>query len=263
MYKFFLTTLSIVFLTSCGNDESGNARLQVSLVDAPAEYDAVKVDVQEVNVRFGPADSSEGENGWQDISDFEPREEGIDLLKLVNGEEEVLVDREIPTGTLGEIRLVLGDNNTLTMGGETVNLTIPSGSESGLKIKLNEELLAGITYKLILDFDAASSVVSAGSSGKYNLKPVIHASMEAQTGAISGSVSPVEEGVAVYAVVGEDSVSTYTDAAGQFLLRALDPNGYEVVAINATDTVRTDEPVNVVIGEVSDVGELVFPVQAQ
>lgn len=261
MYKFFITALSIVFLASCGNDESGNARLQVSLVDAPAEYDAVKVEVQEVNVRFGPADASEGESGWQDISDFEPQE--IDLLKLVNGEEEVLVDREIPTGKLGEIRLVLGDNNTLTMGGETVDLTIPSGSESGLKIKLNEDLLAGITYKLILDFDAASSVVRAGSSGKYNLKPVIHASMEAQTGAISGSVSPVEEGVAVYAVVGEDSVSTYTDAAGQFLLRALDPNGYEVVAINATDTVRTEEPVNVVIGEVSDVGELVFPEQAQ
>lgn len=257
MYKSFIIILSIVFLASCGSNESENARLQVSLVDAPAEYDAVKIEVQQVNVRFGPADSNEGENGWQDLSDFDPQE--IDLLKLVNGEEEVLVDREIPTGTLGEIRLVLGDKNTLTMGGETIDLTIPSGSESGLKIKVNEDLLAGISYKLILDFDAASSIVRAGASGKYNLKPVIHASMEAQSGAISGSILPIQEGVAIYAVIGQDSVSTYSDVNGQFLLRALDPSNYQVVAINATDTVRSEGLINVVVGEVSSVGELSFP----
>lgn len=254
MMKKLLIVLTIIGLVSCSDDDPQNARLQVSLVDAPADYEAVNVDVQEVNVRFNADAESDDENGWQNISDFDAQV--FDLLRLVNGEEEVLVDRELPTGTLGEIRLVLGDNNTLSMDGQSFDLTIPSGSESGLKIKLNEDLLAGITYKLILDFDAARSIVATGS-GKYNLRPVIHASMEAQTGAIAGSINPVEEGVVVYAINGEDSVSTYTDTEGAFLLRALEANTYNLAAINATDTVRSDG-LEVVIGQVTDAGELVF-----
>jgi len=254
MYKYLLTLFSLVVLISC-NDDPQNARLQVSLVDAPAEYDAVKVDVQAVKVRFGPADSSEGENGWQDVSDFDA--EIIDLLELVNGEEEVLVDREIPSGKLGEIRLVLGNENSLVIDGQETPLTVPSGSESGLKVKLNEDILEGVTYKLILDFDAAKSVVKSGESGKYNLKPVIHASLEAQTGAIKGSVDPAIEGIVVYAIVGTDSVSTYTDVAGEFLLRALEENTYDIAALSETDTVKV-MGINVLVGEVSDAGTLTF-----
>lgn len=255
MLKKFLFALTIAGLISCSDDEPQNAHIQISLVDAPAAYEAVNVDVQEVHVRFGAADSDESENGWEDISDFDP--EVINLLDLVNGKEEVLVDREIPTGTLGEVRLVLGENNSLTMDGQTTALKVPSGSSSGLKIKLNEDLLAGVTYKLVLDFDAAKSIVQAGNSGKFNLNPVIHASMEAQTGAIAGSVDPATEGIVVYAIVGEDSVSTYTDATGDFLIRALEANTYQVAAVSETDTSRV-EGIEVVIGEVAEAGTLEF-----
>ena len=261
--KNLLATLFLAAIVmSCSDDESaGNAKLQVSLVDAPAEYDAVNIDVQEVNVKFGTAEDSESEDeneesneGWENISDFSPQV--INILDLVNGEEEVLVDREIPTGTLGEIRLVLGDDNTLTMNGESIELKVPSGSQSGLKLKVNEELLAGISYKLILDFDAAKSIVKAGNSGRFNLKPVIHASMEAQSGAISGVVSPVAESV-VYAIQGTDSVSTYTDEDGAFLIRALAEGSYDLAAISETDTARVED-VQVVIGEVTAADTLKF-----
>lgn len=271
MYKFLLSLVAgSLLLFSCSNDdEAGNARLQVALIDAPAEYDAVNIDVQEVNVRFGVAveeevegedDSEAGNDGWTNISDFEPGV--INILDLVNGEESVLVDREIPTGTLGEIRLVLGSDNTLSIGGETKALTVPSGSQSGLKIKINEELLAGVTYKLILDFDAARSVVKAGNSGKYNLKPVIHANMEAQTGAIVGSVAPAAEGIVVYAITGQDSISTYTTAEGAFLIRALEEGIYDVAAVSETDTVTTTG-VEVFIGQQASAGELAFPVEEE
>ncbi|MEP5105912.1 MAG: DUF4382 domain-containing protein, partial [Ekhidna sp.] len=181
----------------------------------------------------------------------------MNLLDLVNGTEAVLADTDIPAGRLGEVRLVLGDNNTLVMGEKTIDLTIPSGSESGLKIKINKDLLAGVTYKLIVDFDAAKSIVKAGNSGTYNLKPVIRANMEAQTGAISGSISPVEEGVVVYAIINDDSVSTYSNDEGMFLISALEANTYTVIAINATDTASA-EGIDVIVGEVSDVGILSF-----
>lgn len=246
MKNYLLTVLSIILLASCGSDDPENARLQVVLVDAPAEYDQVNIDVQEVNVKL--------DTGWTDVSDFDPQV--MNLLDLVNGTEAVLADTDIPAGRLGEVRLVLGDNNSLVISGESVDLTIPSGSESGLKIKINQDLLAGVTYKLILDFDAAKSIVETGN-GEFKLKPVIRANMEAQTGAISGSISPAEDGVVVYAIVNDDSVSTYSDADGLFLISALEANTYNVVAINATDTTSVDG-IEVVVGEVADAGELKF-----
>lgn len=242
-----LAVLLIIVLASCGSDDPENARLRVVLVDAPAAYDEVNVDVQEVNVKL--------DSGWTDVSSFSPQV--INLLDLVNGNQAVLADTDVPSGRLGEVRLVLGENNTLVTKGETIDLTIPSGSESGLKIKINQDLVAGVTYKLILDFDAAKSVVKAGTSGAYNLKPVIHADMEAQTGAISGDVAPAEAGILIYGIMADDSVSTYTSEEGDFLLQALEAGTYNVVAVSTSDTV-TVENVEVEVGFVTDAGTLTF-----
>jgi hypothetical protein len=48
---------------------------------------------------------------------------------------------------------------------------IPSGSESGLKIKINKKLEAAVET-LIIDFDAALSIHEEGT-GDYKLKPVL------------------------------------------------------------------------------------------
>ncbi|RYZ92799.1 MAG: hypothetical protein EOP47_29985 [Sphingobacteriaceae bacterium] len=49
--------------------------------------------------------------------------------------------------------------------------TIASGSESGLKIKINRRLNTTLD-SLLIDFDAALSVKNEGASG-YKLRPVI------------------------------------------------------------------------------------------
>ena len=60
-------------------------------------------------------------------------------------------------------------------------LTTPSAQHSGLKLNVHAELTEGITYKILLDFDAARSIVKTGS-GAYNLKPVIRTITEATSG---------------------------------------------------------------------------------
>ena len=261
----YLSLIAVVLIlgliSSCNNNDPENARLQVVLIDAPAEYDGVLVDVEGVSANFNQSDDAEeSDGGWTVItsSEFEPGQ--IDLLELVNGTEAMLADESIPAGKLNEIRLHLSDDNILVIGEEEKALTVPSGSASGLKIKLDAELKAGITYKLILDFDAARSVVATGS-GKYNLKPVIHANMEAQTGAISGTVSGLDSGVGVvlYAVQGIDSVSTYPNESGEFLIQALEAGTYDVEAVPDSETQKiTVEDVNVTVGDVSDTGDISF-----
>lgn len=236
-----------VMMVACGDKEGGAAKIQVVMVDAPAEYDAVLIDVQEVQVNT----SSDEENGWESLEEAEP---GIyNLLELTNGEEAFLGEIELPEGRLGQVRLILGDQNELVIGEDTLQLTVPSGSQSGLKVNINADIVEGVAYKLILDFDAGRSVVKRGNSGAYNLKPVIRAQMDAQTGAIEGAVSPAGADVIVYAIQGEDSVSSYPDEAGAYLIRALTEGTYDVVAVPASDsfTKATIEALEVKIGEVT------------
>ena len=236
-----------VMMVACGDKEGGAAKIQVVMVDAPAEYDAVLIDVQEVQVNT----SSDEANGWESLEEAEP---GIyNLLELTNGEEAFLGEIELPAGRLGQVRLILGDQNELVIGEDTLGLTVPSGSQSGLKVNINTDIAEGVVYKLVLDFDAGRSVVKSGNSGGYNLKPVIRAQMEAQTGAIEGAVSPAGADVIVYAIQGEDSVSSYPDEGGAFLIRALAEGTYDVVAVPASDsfTKATIEALEVTIGQVT------------
>lgn len=253
---YLLALLPIIILSSC-SDNNGTAKIQVALVDAPADYDAVNIDIQDVQINVSSEVDDQG--GWQSLESAEP---GVyDLLLLTNGEEQFLGEIELPEGKLGQVRLILGDGNILTVDGQETPLTVPSGSQSGLKINVDADIQAGITYKLVLDFDAAKSVVKAGNSGKYNLKPVIRAQMEATTGAIHGTISPAETATVVYATLGEDSVSSYPDEEGEFLIRALDAGTYTVSAVPAEESGFTTvdvEDIVVTIGETAEAGTMAF-----
>lgn len=90
--------------------------------------------------------------------------------------------------------------------------------------------------------------------------------MEAQTGAIKGMIDPIDTDCVVYAIVGTDSISTYANEEGKFLIRALDANTYRVVAVPTVESglVEVEKAdVDVSIGEVTDAGTLTFlPVEA-
>jgi hypothetical protein len=253
--KYSLILLSAFLVWSCNDKEAGLAKIQVSLIDAPADYDGVKIDIQDVQVNV----SGDAEKGWQSLGSAEM---GIyDLLKLTNGEEAFLGEIELPEGSLSQVRLILGSNNELIIGSTVHQLTVPSGSQSGLKLNVKADIKAGITYKLIIDFDAAKSIVAAGNSGKYNLKPVIRANFEAATGAIKGVVSPVTVAAVIYAIQGADSVSTFADDKGEYILRALPAGSYDVVAIPSDASSFTKKGitgVNVEVGKVTTVNPLIF-----
>ena len=64
----------------------------------------------------------------------------------------------------------MGSDNTVVVGGVSYPLTIPSGSESGLKIKVSKKLNATLET-LVIDFDAALSINL--EPGGYKLRPVL------------------------------------------------------------------------------------------
>lgn len=225
---FVLLVLGLFACEESTEPAIDGARVRVLLTDDPANYEEVNIDIQDVQIN--PEDD---DGGWQSLENVNT---GVfDLLELTGGLEAVLADEELPAGRINQIRLILGDNNTVKVDGEVKDLTTPSAQQSGLKIAINTDLEEGVTYEILLDFDAARSVVEAGNSGKFLLKPVIRASVESSmssvaTGGIEGSVLPDTVQTLVTAISEQqDSVSTYTDATGMFLVQALPPGVYDLL----------------------------------
>ena len=230
---FLLAILAVTVLFSCSNDDSNGddtARVQVRLTDAPGDYSEVVIDVLDVMVK---SDSEVSEEGWVSLAGVQPKQ--YDLLKLTGGITELLADARIEAGYLGQIRLVLGTDNYLVLNGDDVNdassrqpLSTPSAQQSGLKIKIDQELEAGEEYEFLLDFDVDKSIVSAGNSGGFILKPVIRATATAETGVIVGAVHPTSFQSEITAQSATNKISAYTNANGEFALNGVPAGIYKV-----------------------------------
>jgi hypothetical protein len=181
-----------------GDGASGSGVLKVSLTDAPAcGYDNVWVTVTKVRVHRSDT-AGENDSGWSEVV-VDPSSGGrkIDLLELQNGVLADLGQTALPAGHYSQVRLVLADNATVAAANELVlsdtkarvSLDTPSAQQSGLKLKHGFDVEDGAEADLVLDFDACRSIVKAGNSGKYNLKPVISV-LPILTGSIVGTVDP-------------------------------------------------------------------------
>ena len=113
----------------------------------------------------------------------------VNLLELVNGVQVSLGLTDLPAGPYTELRLVLGTipddtlnilsaphpyaNYLIDESGRVQELTVPGGLQTGTKLAGSFSIASGRTTMLVLDFDAARSLVRAGTSGEYLLKPAI------------------------------------------------------------------------------------------
>ncbi len=243
--------LSLVFF-QCSEDKK--ATVMLYLTDAPAVYDEVNVDIQQVFIKLN--DSTEEEISLERTGVY-------NLLNFRDGLDTLLGSIELPAGKISQVRLVLGDSNSVVVDGETHELKVPSGSASGLKLNFHQELEEGLNFKLWLDFDASRSVIAKGN-GQYSLKPVIRMFGEATTGAIKGTVSPASALPFVWAVIGTDTLGTIANEEGLFLIKGVAEGTYSVTLQpqNGMDPVALSN-VTVTKGETTNVGTVEFGVAAE
>jgi hypothetical protein len=223
MKKVLILVLMIsAALFSCKKDDTnfgeGKSRLTFKLTDAPGDFDKVNIDLKGVEVIVDDTTISLDVN------------KGVyNLLDFVNGKDTIIVDQQIPSGTISQIRLILGDDNTIVIGDNEYNLKTPSAQQSGLKLNVHYEFHEGIAYEYTIDFDAARSVVKTGN-GQYILKPVLKVFTESVSGAISGIVSPVNARPVIYAISSQlDSFSVYADTiSGRYMFHGIAAGDYKL-----------------------------------
>ena len=247
--KLSMGVLAVASLAACGGGGGSGAEtgtLKLAVTDAPAcGYDSVNVTIEKVRVHQSST-ASDTDGGWSEIV-LSPALR-VDLLALQNGALAELGEVTLPTGSYNQMRLVLADNAgasspanwvKLSSDKSVVELKTPSGQQSGVKAKqFNIDIGANQLANFVIDFDACKSVVIAGNSGKYLLKPQLTVIPRYVSG-VKGSVdlslangfttlSLQKDGVVVKATT-PYSDSSDTTNFGKFLLSPVAPGSYTLV----------------------------------
>ncbi len=225
---YILLPLAAFFMLSgCGSGEAetatkttaGTGRFLLEVTDAPVDY-ADKVVIQYTGVELKPA------SGNAINFDFdEPI--SVDLIEVTqNGVPKTILSERIPDGDYSWFRLKVSDEDTnsyiqLKKDGSIHALTIPSGSETGLKINHPFTLVRNLGYGFLIDFDLRKSVVEAGD--EYYLKPFLRAAPVEEANLLSVEVAPeiiadqcgsepLEYAGAVYLFTGKDVIPDDVDS---------------------------------------------------
>lgn len=246
--------LMALVAAACGDStgsETGTAHLRVQLTDAPSvAFDSAVVYIGAVTIFPAEGDPIE-------VTDSG----GVfDLLTLQDGVTAELGDVEIDAGTYTELRLivdsarvVLADPYEFTDGTDTRSLKVPSGSSSGIKIKLRSmdgdtlvpgvEIVPGETV-LVVDFDVYQNFrIQGNPNTAAGLKsvlftPTLRAVVRNVAGSIAGTVTSSADGsplpgLTVRATLQDTDgdpveVTAVTGDDGTYTLMYLAPGTYEV-----------------------------------
>lgn len=216
--NFFLAAIAILSLSFAGcetDDQNGNIKLSVT--DAPIDSD----DITGVFIRVTDVQYHISGNNFESFPDFEGPKD-FNLLDLTRGESSLLGVLSLEPGNYTQIRFVLdaperGAGTPSNPGcylefkdGSTTALFVPSGSQSGFKGVGEFTVPVNGDVEITADFDVRKSVVKAGNSGMYILKPTIRLVVNNQAGRIVGSVTNIPENTQVVLFAYEDG--TYTTA---------------------------------------------------
>src|SRR6186713_311304 len=118
------------FLASgCQKEETQTGQMTVRMTTKahtqPTEYDAVNIDIEQVQAHY------DGGKNWVNLATYH----GIyNLLDLTDGTPaSLVVDEEMPVGHITQIRIILGNHNTVEVDGTAYELELSSQDITGLK----------------------------------------------------------------------------------------------------------------------------------
>jgi hypothetical protein len=192
----FLALFSLLAFSGCGgSDGGGSGTVNLNLADAPIDDEnvtGVYITINEIRYHH--------DGGWHTMVDFEGPKT-YNLFDLREGNFTELGSLTLDAGEYHEFRFVLdasdkekGDSAnpgcylSFNDGRADEPLFVPSGSTSGFKVKGGVIVPADGNISVTADFNVRKSVVEAGNSGKYILKPVIRLVDHSLVGEINGSV---------------------------------------------------------------------------
>lgn len=145
----------------------------------PENTESILLNVIEVSVskvsKVGKSDSEEesDSDGWIVVSSTPVT---VDFLELSEGIFSQLSEVSLEVGKYNQLRLKLGESNEIVIDGVSSLLTIPSGTQSGVKLNLNFEIVEDMETEIKIDIRAEQSIVD--KDGSYLMQPTYKAFIE-------------------------------------------------------------------------------------
>lgn len=211
-------------LAGCNGSSSGGT-LSLGITDTPVEG------VSGVVVAFTGVDLM-GPNGQQSFT-F-PSEKTVDLLTLQgNASASLLSGVSVPAGNYQWIRLDVdaAHSYVMTSTGGQYALSIPSGSQTGLKLVSGFTVAQGNLSDFIIDFNLRQGLTLSNSGGTstYVLTPAMRLTNNQQVGTISGTVAATLSigGTLITASTCNPAVYVYDGTVATL-------NGYDVTSSGGT-----------------------------
>jgi hypothetical protein len=269
----------IILFSSCDNESrlDGEGSIKLNITDAPIDQEGVTG----VFITFTGIEYQSNGESWNLVEDFEGPVT-INLLELQNGKTELLGNFNAGAGNYTGLRFLLdaavmsnspmgnsGCYITFADGSE-VPLFVPSGGQTGYKAIGNFTVPLNGEVEVTADFNLRKSVVDAGNSGMYLLKPTIRIIVNNEAGEIKGTLvnsDPELQYVAYVYAKGTynenesleqpnqdpsfpNAISnTMVDANNKYTLAHLAPGDYELIVVS----IDADGNAQVVLGPSEEV----------
>ena len=175
-----------MFAASACSDTTGvpMSQVQILLTDAPSDMIAsAEVWISHVYLQGGVGEPEEDGGGRVDLFNDPESPHHYDLLDLQDGLTADLTGFvEIEAGLYQGLRLVVDSARVTLVEGlafpddtDTALLMVPSGSESGIKVMLDDviEVAEGESTILTVDFDVDRNFVIQGGEGESAIREVV------------------------------------------------------------------------------------------
>jgi hypothetical protein len=132
-------------------------------------YNAVNNNIRQISYHISgnPAEIT----GWYDLE----TNPGIyNLINLITNDTQVVFDNIAATRAVSQIRILLGDSNTVLVDSVDYSLLSPTAPSSGLKLPTHTLTALDSANVIVLDLGLEQSVNHLGN-GEFRLDPVIRA----------------------------------------------------------------------------------------
>ncbi len=225
---FTLVIAFAIILFSCEQEDAtnvGDGTLSLALTDAPIDGDSVSgVYITVTGIQY----NKDGEK-WKTFEEFEGPKK-FNLMELTGGDTAMLGNFNAGAGNYTGLRFMLEAAERGQGGGKphehsnpgcylqykdssTQALFVPSGGQTGYKAVGNFSVPTNGEVSVTADFDARKSVVKAGNSGMFILKPTIRLIVNNEAGKIEGTLSNMD--------------STNADSAKSYIVYAYEDGTYD------------------------------------
>ena len=241
-----------IFIAACQKqvDEpianSDTKKVSIYLTDDPCNFDSLFVDIRYVEVKIDTSkrhrdDDHHGDDDDDGDDDHHHHDSygfwdtlsinaGVyNILKLRNGIDTLLASGNIPAGKIRKIRITLGTNNSIVVGGVTKPLTLLAGSNNYVYVKIHKDDEDDDTptqTAIWLDFDVCKSIKLI--SGRYYLKPFLKTFSNKKTGKVEGKVFPRAAAPFVQIFNATDSGFAIPENDGKYKIRGLKTGIYKI-----------------------------------